>query len=149
MVTLKKMDDLLSSIDEIVARLKVQSPVVAVYLFGSFVDGKATERSDIDLAFLIEAEAYSADPFKSSASAHMIAAKIGLALDRQTDVSILNGASLEMAYEIITTGVCLTEVDADKRIEYEISLKGMYFDFKPFLDRLRKGSMETVEADVS
>jgi hypothetical protein len=24
------------------------------------------------------------------------------------------------------------------KLEYEIAIKGMYFDFKPFLDKLRK-----------
>jgi hypothetical protein len=39
---------------------------------------------------------------------------------------------------VITTGKLLYENDPDDRFEYEIALKGMYFDFKPFLDELRK-----------
>jgi len=54
-------------------------------------------------------------------------------------VVILNAASVETAYQVITTGELLYEKDAADRLEYEIALKGMYFDFKPFLDELRSG----------
>jgi hypothetical protein len=58
-------------------------------------------------------------------------------LDRETDVTILNSASLEMAYEVVTSGKCLFELDPDMRMEYELKIKGMYFDFKPFPEELR------------
>jgi hypothetical protein len=58
-------------------------------------------------------------------------------LDRKTDVTILNSASLEIAYEILTSGRCILETNSEKRLEYEIAVRGMYFDFKPFLDKIR------------
>ena len=42
-----------------------------------------------------------------------------------------------MAYEVVTTGHCVYEVDLDQRLEYEALLRGMYFDFRPFLKELR------------
>jgi len=73
--------------------------------------------------------------------AHLIAAKVGMQLDRETDVTILNSASPEMAYEVVTSGKCLFELDPDLRMEYEIKIKGMYFDFRPFLEELRAKSL--------
>jgi hypothetical protein len=59
----------------------------------------------------------------------------------ETDVTILNASSLEIAYEVVTTGKCLFELDPDMRMEYELKIKGMYFDFKPFLEELRAKSL--------
>ena len=39
------------------------SPIVVVYLFGSYAKGKEKARSDMDLAFLLDEKAYKADPF--------------------------------------------------------------------------------------
>jgi hypothetical protein len=59
----------------------------------------------------------------------------------ETDATILNAASLGIAYEVVTTGRCLLENGADKRMAYEIALRGMYLDFKPFLEELRANCM--------
>jgi predicted nucleotidyltransferase len=111
--------------------------VVAVYLFGSRIKGDAKKNSDLDIAFLLDERAYRNDPLATVAPAYLSATNLGMHLAMETDVNILNAASLEIAYEVITTGKCLLEYDADKRMEYEIALRGMYFDFKPFLDELR------------
>jgi hypothetical protein len=81
---------------------------------------------------------YKKDPFMASSPAYLAATQIGLMLNRQTDVVVLNSASIETAYQIVTTGKVIFEADHDCRIEYEIVLKGLYFDFKPFLDKLRQ-----------
>jgi hypothetical protein len=68
----------------------------------------------------------------------MIAAKMGMELDRVVDVTILNSASLEIAYEIVTGGECLFECDSEQRLNYELKIRGMYFDFRPYISELRK-----------
>ncbi len=118
-----------------------QGVIAAVYLFGSFLRGGLRIDSDIDLAFLLDQKAYKSDPINAMSPAHLIAAKVGTQLDRETDVTILNSASLEIAYEVVTTGKCLFEIDPDLRMEYEIKIKGMYFDFRPFLEELRAKSL--------
>ncbi len=125
--------------------LAVQEPrdsIVAAYAFGSCLREDFKDRSDIDLAFLVPHAAYREDPLKAIAPAHILAAEIGLALDRETDVTILNSASLEMAFEIITRGECIYESGAEDRVIYELKVKGMYYDFKPFIDELRAGRMK-------
>ena len=118
-----------------------QGVIAVVYLFGSFLRGGLRIDSDIDLAFLLDEKAYKSDPIIAMSPAHLIAAQVGMKFDRQTDVMILNSASLELAYEVITTGKRIYEIDPDLRIEYEIKIKGMYFDFRPFLEKLRAGSL--------
>ncbi len=120
-----------------IAKMQGETSIVSVYLFGSFLSGNAKKRSDIDLAFLLDEKVYKSDPIIAMAPAHLIAAHVGVEFNKETDVSILNSSSLEIAYEVITRGKCLFELDPDMRMEYELKIKGMYFDFKPFLEDLR------------
>ena len=115
--------------------------LVAVYLFGSFLKNKINKKSDIDLAFLLDEIAHKSDPIEAMSPAHFIAARVGMKFDKQTDVIILNSASLEIAYEVVSTGRCIYELNSDQRLEYEMKIKGMYFDFKPFLEELRARSL--------
>ena len=114
---------------------------LVVYVFGSFARNQERAKSDIDLAFLVDPARYRMDAFEATAPAHMVAGKVGMKLDRLLDVTILNSASLEIAYEIITTGHLLFESDLELRLQYEIKIKGMYFDFQPFLSELRVRKM--------
>lgn len=118
------------------------SRILAVYLFGSRVTGKEKPGSDIDLAFLVSTQSYRDDPVAAVSPCHLAAARLGLRLESETDVTIMNGASLEMAYEVIVSGKCVFESDPEARYEYEAALRGMYFDFRPFSERLRAECLE-------
>ncbi len=90
----------------------------------------------IPMAFLVDRVRYKQDPFMASSPAYLAATHIGLMLNRQTDVIVLNSPSIETAYQVLTTGKVVFEADQDSRIGYEIVLKGLYFDFKSFLNNL-------------
>ncbi len=111
--------------------------IAAVYLFGSVCSGLHTGESDIDLAFLLDEKAHKADAFSASAPAHLVAARLGERLNRNTDVIILNAASIEIAYEVIATGICIYDTNMEKRMTFECAMRGMYYDFRPFLEELR------------
>ena len=132
-----KNSEITNAIQRYIAESQVDDSIVAVYLFGSCIKGEAEISSDIDLAFLLDEQAYKTDPIDAMSPAHLIAAQVGVKFNKETDVTILNASSLEIAYEVVTTGKCLFELDPDMRMEYELKIKGMYFDFKPFLEDLR------------
>ncbi len=90
------------------------------------------------MAFFVTPEKYSIDAFECTAPVHMIAGKMGMELDRVIDVTILNSASLEIAYEIVAGGLCLFESDPEQRLQYELKIRGMYFDFRPIIHELRR-----------
>ena len=124
-----------------IAEMRRETSIVSVYIFGSFLKGNAGKASDIDLAFLLDEKEYKSDPIITMSPAHLIAAHVGVEFNKETDVTILNSSSLEIAYEVVATGKCLFEIDPDLRMEYEIKIKGMYFDFRPFLEELRAKSL--------
>jgi predicted nucleotidyltransferase len=124
-----------------IAETQGETSIVSVYIFGSFLKGNAGKASDIDLAFLLDEKEYKSDPIITMSPAHLIAAHVGVEFNKVTDVTILNSSSLEIAYEVVATGKCLFEIDPDLRMEYEIKIKGMYFDFRPFLEELRAKSL--------
>ncbi|MDL1968979.1 MAG: nucleotidyltransferase domain-containing protein [Deltaproteobacteria bacterium] len=113
------------------------SCIVVVYLFGSYAKGKEKALSDMDLAFLIDEKAYKADPFNTTGRAYMTAMRIGTKFWKETDVIILNSSSIELAYEAVSSGCCVYEADQDRRLEYETKIRGMYYDFMPFIMELR------------
>ncbi len=122
--------------------IEARQSIKAVYLYGSILKGeKFRPNSDIDLAFLLEPALYKQDPLIYSAPAYMAANEISSMLNRKTDVVILNAASIETAYLVVTTGIVIYDTDHENRLEYEAALRGMYYDFKPFLQQLRAKSM--------
>lgn len=124
--------------------MRDKSPIIAIYVFGSTLSGRLKKESDIDIAALLDEKSYQSDPIAAIAQVYLASTRAGMALDREADVTILNGASLEMAYEIITSGLCILETNPEKRLAYEIALRGMYYDFKPFLDKIRADCMKTL-----
>ena len=118
--------------------------ILIAYLFGSALNKKLETASDIDLAFLLKSHEYQRDPIHTSYPAHRFASDIGLKYNKKTDVAILNSSSLEMSYAIVKNGRCIYECDADTRFEYEAKIRGMYFDFQPFLRDLRSRQIESI-----
>lgn len=133
---------------EAAIRENVVPELLGVYVFGSRVQGTARPDSDLDLGVLFRQPSYVKDPLHCFAAAQRIGTHIGRALGMETDVLVLNSASLELAYEVITQGVCCYSPDPDARLEREVVLQGMYFDFKPFLTQLRRRYLERQEAKV-
>jgi predicted nucleotidyltransferase len=133
----EKNSEITSAIQRYFSESQNDGSIVAIYLFGSFLRGETEKSSDVDLAFLLDEKVYRSDPIMTMSPAHLIAAEMGMEFNKETDVTILNSASLEIAYEVITSGKCVYESELDLRLEYEIKIKGMYFDFRPFLDDLR------------
>ena len=123
--------------------------ILLIYLFGSVLNSILDIASDIDLAFLLKSDEYRRDPIYTSYPAYHIASNIGIKLNKKTDVIILNSSSLEIAYEIIKTGTCVYKCDVDFQLEYEAKIRGMYFDFKPFLLDLRAKRLKSIMRETA
>ena len=85
----------------IVRTLRVHWPeALAVYAFGSQMQGQAGPDSDLDLALLLPAYA---DPLVR----WDVAQQLAIALGCDVDLLDLRAASTVMQYQVITTGQCL------------------------------------------
>jgi uncharacterized protein len=112
------------------------SPIIAIYLFGSFAKGPARKQSDVDLAFVFRENFYKEDPFRALQEAELFCLGINRQLQKPVDVIILNSASLSFAFHALRQGVCVYESTVD-RILYEVAVQNKYEDFMPFIQELR------------
>jgi predicted nucleotidyltransferase len=118
--------------------------IIAVYLFGSFLDRKETAR-DIDLAVLLE------QPVKNQVDIYMnlypSLAEVFNPLE--PDLLFLHSASLSVRFEAISTGEVIYSSDDERRTDYEYIVSGEYMDFKYHLDMARKELFEEIMEDSS
>jgi uncharacterized protein len=116
----------------LIAFLKTQPDIAAAYLFGSLAQGRATPRSDIDLAILLkqdprllerafERQLKLMDEFRRFA-------------DREVDVVILNTAPPVLKDQVLRYGRRIYEHDRLTRVEFEVRAGQAYADAIPVYD---------------
>ncbi len=115
-------------------RLASRYGIAAAYLYGSHARGQATPGSDIDVAVLLES---------GRQSSALDVFKLGPELEKETglkniDVRLLNDAPLAASGLILTEGRLLYSGDDSARVDYEVRIRGLYFDFLPHLNYLRQ-----------
>ena len=117
--------------------------VVAIYLFGSSIAGRLRIESDIDIAILPSYRTTDDERLILISKVESIIAKLLGEINIKREVNIVNlrdkFLALTLQYRIVTEGLLLYEKDTVERIEFEIGVKSEYFDFRPYINRLRKG----------
>lgn len=105
--------------------------VAAFYLFGSFVSGRPTPKSDIDFAVLLD---------KSVGRDQFLTRKLQLMGDLsavggidQFDLVILNEAPPGLGYRVVKDGRLLFLRDGSKAqfVEFKVGVLDRYFDYQP------------------
>lgn len=95
--------EIASSIQEYIKAVKKEYNVEKVFLFGSYVSGKATKESDIDLA--VVSSSFSGNRFKDNVNLGKLTWKIDTRIEaiafRPEDFNMDN----MLAYEVIKTGL--------------------------------------------
>lgn len=122
-----------------VAQIRAALPeVVAIYRFGSTVDGSSGPQSDVDLAVLTTAPL---DPL----ARFDLQERLATALHRSADLVDLRAASTVMAMQVVGSGVLLYTTDTAARSAFEDLVYGMYAR----LNEERRGILERVVAEGS
>lgn len=83
--------------------------VLAIYAFGSHVQGNSSAESDLDLAVLVAGYANPLELFDLSGNLSDISGC-------PVDLIDLRAASTVMQYQIITSGVCWWELDSQSKL---------------------------------
>lgn len=108
-----------------------KSQVVAVYLYGSQARGEAKKTSDIDLGVVLKKNAFFSTLFIPQIK---FAQELSELLGKEVEVQDLTSCSLEFAHRVLSEGKLLYSADLRKRIEFETTIVGKYFDLKPALE---------------
>ena len=108
--------------------LQSMPEITLVYLFGSQAEGHVGPLSDYDLGVLAD-QAESASYLRSR-----LAFELGRRIStKKIDIVMLNRASVELAFAVISRGKLLYQRNDAERIEYEAKIMGLYFDYLPVL----------------
>ncbi len=105
--------------------------VVALYLFGSVAQGRATQLSDVDIAVLLP-RVNAMDLFKKRLQ--MIVDLMKILNEDDVDLVVLNEAPPLLCHRIITEGELVYSRDEKERIRFEARKVLEYLDFKPILE---------------
>ena len=101
--------------------------VLAIYIFGSYVSGRFSERSDIDIAVYMDGQI----GWKKIVEMKYMLEDV---LDRRVDLILLNDADLELAYMILSEGRRIFVRDVERVAEFEVKIVKKYLDMKPRLE---------------
>ena len=112
------------------------SDVVAVYLYGSYARGTATDKSDIDLGLLLNAPPA---PTLSNVVRDVEAA-VERVVGRRVEAVALNRAAPDLVHRVLRDGVILLDRDKSARIRFEVRARNEYFDLEPLRRLYRRVS---------
>jgi len=104
-----------------------QQDVIAAYLFGSRVAGKARPDSDVDTAVLISEE----DGVARFERRLRLMSEVSEVCGREADVVVLNDAPPLLQDQILRHGRLIFERDRQARVEFEVRAGKVYADLKP------------------
>lgn len=128
-----RLNQALASDGLIVTQLRSTWPhTLAIYAFGSRIQGQARADSDLDLALLV---AGYADPLQCWTTAQELALTLGCDID----LLDLRAASTVMQYQVLTTGQCLWAKQPEASL-FECFVMNEKLDF----DMARSGLLDDI-----
>jgi hypothetical protein len=111
--------------------LQQHTEITAAYLYGSFAEGVAHQRSDVDVAMLLE-ESFNLEHFLEYRME--LADELSQLLSREVDVVVLNEAPLLLQFQAIKCRQILFERDPEKRALFEMRVMSRFYDYQRFFD---------------
>ncbi|KJS69418.1 MAG: hypothetical protein JL50_01880 [Peptococcaceae bacterium BICA1-7] len=141
----KKVDhDVLSNIPGLIEKLSSDSEIAAIYLFGSYAEGKQNINSDIDLAILLVME-FPADRYLEK-KLDLLALAVSELKTDEVDLVILNQAPVTLTYQVFCKGKLLWGKKEQKgwRVSFQASAYDRYFDFKPVEKIFHEGMIRRI-----
>jgi len=128
-------EQMVETLREVLPELLAGLPVSLVYLYGSAARGRMTQRSDVDIALVLEEDLTPLERLR-------LILRLGLSLsDRcgieNPDVRVINDAPLLFRGRVVTEGILVYEKSDEARIEFETYTRMRYFDYLPVHRRMQ------------
>lgn len=129
--------------DRLRAGLRGTPGLVSAYLFGSAASARMHKESDLDVAVLLDREAYptAADRFEVRLS---LISTLGRATAGEIDLVVLNDAPPHLARRIMTEGRRLLAVDVGLDRAHLRVVLSRAADLEPFLRRARAIKLQVI-----
>ena len=119
-------------INAIVHLIRAEVPEVqVVYVFGSYATGQENEQSDLDIAFLAEADL-------SGLALYNLRQTLAAKLKKDVDIIQLKDASLVLRNEVVQGGEPIFTADGFDRPNYEMLTISTFLDFQETTRGLRE-----------
>lgn len=110
--------------------------VASAYLFGSVAAGRAHRESDVDVAVLLDRQAYPDRAARFEARLRLIG-QLQVATGRDIDLVVLNDAPPQLARHIMTGGTRLLAANPTLDHAHLRTMLSRAADLEPFLRRAR------------
>jgi predicted nucleotidyltransferase len=132
----------LDTSERIIQFFEARQEVIAVYLFGSCARGQASERSDIDLAILVDPDA-KVDEFELKRDIMIGLSKV---LRKEIHLVILNTAGEVLSAQVFKHGKCLHNYKPSVLSEFRMVQFSKIADFGYLRNIMEKGFTRKIMA---
>jgi len=122
------MTDPKSLLDQLIARVRTEPDILALYLYGSQAEGLANRLSDVDVDVLARDDL-------TQQQLWQLEARWLEPLPESLDLRILNLAPLSFRFEVTTRGQRLWATDWGQVADWESLTWRRYWDQRPLLER--------------
>ena len=136
----------LADLEATLARTLDRAGVAAVYLFGSYREGRAHKESDVDIGVLLERAAYSSRAARFDARLELIGQLTHALAPLEPDVVILNDAPPGLAARVATTGLLVVCRDPEAEHAFRRDAQLRAADLEPFLRRARANKLRAIRS---
>lgn len=126
--------------EKITAYFKNKKEVVAVYLFGSYAEGKDRDLSDIDIGILLDRN--NRELFNERKNDYII--ELGRLIRKDIDPVILNSASEELLRQVFSKGKCILVNDSRKLARYKMVMFSMIAEFAYYRNQMQSGLIRKI-----
>jgi predicted nucleotidyltransferase len=131
--------------EEIIEYLQDKKEVIAVYLYGSIVTGKAAMASDVDIALLTTPYR---DLIESQRARVRYQMEISGLIRRDVDLVFLQEAGELLSLQILSRGQIIFEVDKETHRSFRAYRLIKCLDFQFLEDRMKRGMITAMKEDI-
>ena len=127
-------------IEKISRYFKDKEEVIAVYLFGSYADGKERPFSDIDIGILLDRS----DRFFVKKKRNDYLKELSRILRKDIHLVVLNSASEELMRQIFLKGRCVLINNSERLSRYRMVMLSKIADFAYYRDQMQSGLIRKI-----